>query len=334
MLALAAWLALSAASAQEKLPKVYGFNFPAWNVDAYEREATLESLKRLRKTGAKWVALTPSWYVDDLRSSDIAPWSDPEPGKAKTPSDESLRTVLSWVKRLGMKAVLKPHLDVKTGEFRGSLKPKNEDAWFESYEKFILHYARLAEEEGCSLFILGTELTSLSGMAHGKRWDRIIALVREVYSGKLTYAANWDAAHLTPFWERLDYIGVDGYYAVPGADAGAMRIGWAVHRTHLALLAARWGMPILFTEIGLTSQSGANMKPATYTRFGKLDLDVQKHYLSAFIDELGSQPWFAGFLYWAWEIDPKVGGEKDRSMAVKGKPAEQALKKYFDRFAR
>lgn len=334
MVALLAGLVLGVCSAQERLPKVYGFNFPAWNERDYERKTTFHSLRQLRKTGAKWVALTPSWYVDGPRSSAVARWTDPEPGSSKTPSDESVRTALSWARRLGLKAVLKPHVDVKTGEFRGSLSPEDEDAWFKSYEEFILHYARLAEEEDCALFVIGTELSSLSGFPQGKRWDRIIALVRDAYSGPLTYAANWDAVHLTPFWERLDYIGVDGYYAVPGTDVNTMRLGWAVHRAHLGLLSARWGMPVLFTEIGLSSQAGANMRPWEWKPVAEADTKVQADYLSAFLGEFASQSWFAGLLYWAWEIDPKAGGAGDRSMTVQGKPAAGVLKAHFDRFGR
>ncbi|MBI4347760.1 MAG: hypothetical protein HY553_12965 [Elusimicrobia bacterium] len=331
MLSLLIWLSTTG-FAQERLPKVYGFNFPVWNETAYESKTALKGLKRLRKTGARWVALTPTWYVDDPRASTLSRWNAPEPGESKTPSDDSVRTALMWAKRLGLKTILKPHVDVKTGEFRGSLSPDDEDAWFAGYEAFILHYARIAQQEGCSLFVIGTELSSLSGLGHGKRWDRLIALIREDFSGPLTYAANWDAVHLTPFWERLDYIGVDGYYPVPGADAGQMRAGWALHRTHLGLLAARWGMPVLFTEIGLSSQSGANMRPSEWKPFGDVDTQVQADYLKAFLDVFDSQDWFAGFLYWPWEPDSKKGGSRERDMTVEGKPASAVLKRYFDRF--
>lgn len=321
---IAALLAGFAAAAQGK-PAVYGFNLPTWQAETYAKKETLRSLKALKKTGAKWVAFTPTWYVERLDSVSIARTSS-------TPTDASLKAVIRWARKLGLKVVLKPHIDVLTEEFRGALKPADEDAWFKSYEEFILGYAGLAESTGCSLFIVGTELSSLSGPFHGKRWDRIIGLVRERYSGKLTYAANWDAVHLTPFWERLDYIGVDGYYPVPGADAAGMRVGWAVHKAHLAVLAARWGRPLLFTEIGLTSQTDANMKPAEWKPFGKLDRRVQGHYISAFLDEFLPESWFAGFLYWAWETDPGAGGLDDRTMTVQGKPASIVLSSYFSRF--
>ncbi len=36
--------------------------------------------------------------------------------------------------------------------------------------------------------------------------------LKQTYHGKLTYAANWDDYKKFPFWEKLNYIGVDAYF--------------------------------------------------------------------------------------------------------------------------
>jgi hypothetical protein len=57
------------------------------------------------------------------------------------------------------------------------------------------------------LFCFGTEL----GNAIAKRpqyWSQLIVKIRK-YTGKLTYAANWDDFDKVPFWKELDYIGID-----------------------------------------------------------------------------------------------------------------------------
>jgi hypothetical protein len=35
--------------------------------------------------------------------------------------------------------------------------------------------------------------------------------------GKLTYAANWDDFDKVPFWNELDYIGIDAYFPLSNA---------------------------------------------------------------------------------------------------------------------
>ena len=43
-------------------------------------------------------------------------------------------------------------------------------------------------------------------------WREVIRQIREVYSGELVDSANWDDEKKVPFWDALDYIGVDAYY--------------------------------------------------------------------------------------------------------------------------
>jgi hypothetical protein len=59
------------------------------------------------------------------------------------------------------------------------------------------------------LFCFGTEL----GIQSQKRlqyWAQLIVKKKNI-KGKLTYAANWDDFD-KPFWNELDYIGIDAYF--------------------------------------------------------------------------------------------------------------------------
>jgi biotin synthase-like enzyme len=54
----------------------------------------------------------------------------------------------------------------------------------------ILDFAQLAQNENIELFCFGT-----LGNAVAKRpeyWSQLIKKIKKIYSGKLTYAANWD----------------------------------------------------------------------------------------------------------------------------------------------
>ena len=77
--------------------------------------------------------------------------------------------------------------------------------------EYIMHYARLAESAKVEAFCIGLELKH-AVKERAAFWDGLIAQVRKVYSGKITYAANWDNFHNIPFWIKLDFIGINAYF--------------------------------------------------------------------------------------------------------------------------
>ncbi|MFI5362741.1 MAG: glycoside hydrolase family 113 [Elusimicrobiota bacterium] len=310
--ALLPCLMFAAASACAAEP-ILGFNFPDWSRDGYASGTAQAQMRQLAATGATWVALTPTLYVKDRGDSVVA-------ATDKTPSDDALRAAIRAARAQGLKVVLKPHVDVLKGGARAWINPKDAKIWFASYRTYLLNYARIAREENCSLFVVGTELALLSAPNHWSAWRSLIKDVRAEYSGPLTYAANWHSAGLVGFWRELDFIGIDAYYPVAGGtNRTLLRVGWAPISASLHALAAANGRPILFTEFGLASQKGANLRPWDYSNFGALDLDVQAAYVQTFLDQFSTKSWVAGFLNWDWEQNP--GGPQDKSMTLRGKPA-------------
>lgn len=319
---LAALLALFALPGAAAEP-IVGFNFPAWWKDSYVSPRARLSLERLAGTGAGWIAVTPTVYARHRRDSDIAVTDS-------TADEASLRTVIRDARARGLKVMMKPHVDIPGGVPRAALSPGDPERWFSHYRRHLLFYARLAREEGCEMLAVGTELSLLTLPQHTRRWRELIAAARAEYPGPLVYAANWHSVAHVGFWDEVDYIGVDGYYPVPGGhDRRALRENWRPWVAALAALSKAWGKPVLFTEVGLSSQEGANLRPWAYHRFGALDQEVQAAYMDSFLRAFEPQPWFAGYLYWAWELDPDAGGPADTSMTVQGKPALDVLRRSF-----
>ena len=86
---------------------------------------------------------------------------------------------------------------------------KTEEDWLvleASYENYLLEYARVAEEVNAKIFCIGTELEKFV-INRPNYWQSLIAKIKTVYTGKLTYAANWDEFKRVPFWNELDFIG-------------------------------------------------------------------------------------------------------------------------------
>ncbi len=98
-------------------------------------------------------------------------------------------------------------------------------------------------------------------------WGQLIDEVRAVYSGNLTYAANFDNYHRVGFWDQLDWVGINAYFPLrheihpwpAGTIAAEMEASWeAVFRkmsTRLKNLGVG-GHPVLFTELGYTRYQG------------------------------------------------------------------------------
>ena len=101
--------------------------------------------------------------------------------------------------------MIKPHLWIHS-KFTGDVKFDSEEEWKrweDSYTKYILFYAELSEKHKVEMFCLGTELKNFIKQ-RPNYWLGLINQVKDVYKGKITYAANWDNYAVVPFWNKLD----------------------------------------------------------------------------------------------------------------------------------
>jgi hypothetical protein len=277
----------------------YGFAAPQWWHDAYASAAWEAELDALAELGIEWVSIVPTWYQAGVSSTTITPEVD-----GRTATDESLLLAIAKAHARGLDVTLKPHLDRSEGGYRGGIVPDDIDAWFESYRSFILHYARIAEAEGVGQFVVGTELAGTSG--NTERWRRMIADVREIYTGPITYAANWDEFDQVEFWDDLDIIGIDAYFplaATPTTDVAALTDAWRSIAAQLTELAAEWDRPVLFTEVGYASRRGATVRPWEITPSDVESEEEQAAAYQALVTALADQPWLIGVHWWEWKVD-------------------------------
>ena len=137
----------------------------------------------------------------------------------------------------------------KLGRRSCALLGRRVASWFANYRRAMVDIARIAAAERADAVAIGTELEQTTNRAE---WFGVIAAVRKVYGGHLTYFAhNIEEAEAVPFWRELDTVGVTLYPAL-GADrdrAGRL----AVMRDaaeRLDALAARTGRSVLVGESG------------------------------------------------------------------------------------
>lgn len=236
----------------------------------------------------------------------------------------------------GIKVMVKPQIWVWRGEFTGKIAMENEADWQtleKTYLDFILTYAEMAEEVKASLFCIGTELEQFVKQ-RPQFWDDLITKVKERYSGKLTYAANWDEYTRTPFWEQLDYIGVDAYFPLSESKNPSkveMSTAWQKWKVQLKDIANHTNKPLLFTEFGYRSMDFTAKKPWLVDRNQmEVNLQAQAEATQVIFDEFWKEDWFAGGFVWKWFIHHKrSGGAGDNRFTPQNKPAETVIKKFY-----
>jgi hypothetical protein len=306
------------APVQDPAELLAGFNLTAYTTDGYAGAEVEQELARLKDLGSNTVVFVPTWYMKRADSNRI------EADFSKTPDDAGLSQAISSARQDGLKVMVKPHVDVLDGTFRGEIQPSDKTAWFESYDRFIGHYADLTSGGGAELFSVGTELESLS--TETDSWGSVIESVRARFGGELTYSANWDEVWQVQFWDRLDLIGVDAYFPLSQEGEvptpGSLASAWQPNVDGLADLSGQWGLPVLLTEIGYPSQVGSTSHPWEVRAGDPPDQELQAMAYQAAFDAFEDKPWLRGILWWSWRADAKPEEQADIGYTPEGKKAE------------
>lgn len=239
----------------------------------------------------------------------------------------------------GIKIMLKPQIWVWHGEFTGDIAMQTAEDWQSletAYRQFAITYAQLAQETNAEVYCIGTELEEFVKARPGF-WKTLIAEIRTIYKGKLTYAANWDEYPRVPFWELLDFIGIDAYFPLTEArnpTKEEMQQGWQKWKEKMKATATQLDRPILFTEFGYRSMDYTAKKPWLVDQNQmKVNLSAQADALQVVFDEFWPEKWFAGGFIWKWFLHHKeVGGPKNNRFTPQNKPAENVIRAHFADF--
>ncbi|MEP0843218.1 MAG: hypothetical protein HRF43_10980 [Phycisphaerae bacterium] len=253
-----------------------------------------------------------------------------------TPTRQQWREIFTIARQNRLRIVLMPIVlltDPRGDEWRGVINPPSWDDWWEQYSAFILAFAGLAAENHVEVFSVGSELVSTE--TDTRRWRALIAQVRKVYPGKLTYSANWDHYKVIEFWDLLDLIGMTSYYKLssdPGPTLETLMAEWAPIKRGILMWqkSGGAGKPLLFTEVGWASQEGTSIEPWNYYRKPEATaagLEEQRRCYRAFMETWKDTPQVGGVIWWEWANIP--GGPTDFGYSPKGKPAEKELREWF-----
>ena len=278
---------------------------------------------------ANWVTLMPYGFIGDdkkIRFNSKWQWWGER--------DEGIKKTIRLCRDQGLKIMLKPQIWIMNG-YTGDFNCANSSNWevFEtSYKKFILHFAEIADEYNVELFCLGTEWREFIA-AREKFWFGLIEQIKTSYQGQLTYASNWDDYESVPFWNQMDFIGINGYFPISinkNPSIQELTTGWEIHSKKLSKFSKKYDKKIIFTEIGYRSMIGATLQPWEHSSRKKASPTIQKRAFEALFNVIWEKDWFAGLFIWKWYHNHESqGGADNIDFTPQNKVAETYIRSFW-----
>lgn len=246
--------------------------------------------------------------------------------------DDELLDMIRYARTLGLRVILKPTVNCTDGTWRAHInffdidvpcEPKWKD-WFRSYTAYQKHYAAIAEQEKCEMFIVGCEM--VQSERRSAEWREVIAAVREVYSGLVSYNTDkYQEGHVT-WWDAVDVISSSGYYPIGDWEAQLDRIEQEI---------APYKKPFFFAEAGCPSRIGSAQVPNDWGLEGGVSAEEQERFYEAMFRHASQREWVRGFGLWDWSANlyQEKNALTDDGYGVYGKPAERVIRRFYERLS-
>jgi hypothetical protein len=294
----------------------------------YHAPVVGQQLDAFAAMGSNAVSLMPFAFQREVDRPEIA-FLNHGPGSE---TDIGLIHATRLARSRGFHVLYKPHLWVSHGSWSGEVEMKSEAdwaRWWQGYRRYVLHHAFLARWAGADFFSVGCELSKT--VKREADWRDLIAAVRLLYPGVVTYSGNWygdlEGVH---FWDALDLIGIDSYYPLSGLpeakradlDRGAQEIA-----RRFARAAQRSDRKVLLTEVGFAAHRGAWLAP--HTEGGEVSQEDQALAYQALFAALGRPKWLAGTFVWKAFSAPGSEGRGEADFRFQGRKAEGVIREYY-----
>lgn len=311
--------------------KGYTFGYGGRKGD-YLKDSSIESLDALCGLGVNWIALAFDVRIERCDSLQIRYDFN------RDLSDFEITGMILAAHERNLNICLKPMINSRDHVWRAHINFGDDEGawskWFYEYTGYILHYAELAQRWNVEMLCLGCEMLGME--RHEERWRELIAKVRSVYGGALTYNTNHGHEMDAKWYDAIDLIGTSGYYPVakgPGASYEDMFMAWGKVITHLYDVSRKWDRPIAFLEAGCRSARGCAAMPWDYkmTEF-PADEEEQAAFYASLLDAFDGRDWFAGVFWWDWSLDVTQKDVKLRAtdFSTYGKMAATVVKNRYE----
>lgn len=232
--------------------------------------------------------------------------------------------MIRYAKSRGIKVGIKPTVNCKDGTWRAYISFFEHEvacepgwkAWFQSYEAFQTHYARIAEQENCDMFIAGCEMVMTEHRE--TEWRNVIAAIRKIYHGLISYNTDKYQEDYITWWDCVDIISSSGYYPTGHWEAELDRI----HK-----VTEHYKKPFFFVEAGCMSRKGAKYIPNNWEHKGELRLEEQTEWYEEMLSACQKRDWLIGYVFWEWSsvLQTKEEAKNDTTYQIFHKPVQNVI---------
>lgn len=303
---------------------IKGITFGAFaGKGSFESKEAYKSMDNLmERTGANFIMLVPNGVQNTPQSETI------DFTTQATMSDEELIRMIAYIHEKGLRVALKPTANCKNGTWRAHINFFDKDVpcepkwsnWFASYTAFQLHYAEIAQKTGCEMFVAGCEM--VMSERRETEWRKLIADIREVYHGPVSYNTDKYQEDNVTWWDCVDVISSSGYYPIDDWDRQLDRIEAVVKK---------FQKPFFFAEAGCMSTQGSLYVPNDWSIRGEVNLEEQAQWYQNAFEKASRRDFVQGFCLWdwPWKQHSQQAALKDGGYDVYGKPAEAVVREFY-----
>jgi hypothetical protein len=301
------------------------------NMEAPAQEIDSTCFTEMKSINAEWVSFIPFAFGRQGQANVIFNSGRQWWGERR----EGIVACIKMAHAQNMKVMLKPQLWLAGGEYCGYFKMDSDvgwQRWEENYKNYILFNAKIAEENNVELLCIGTEMdAAVKYRQHF--WSKLIDSVKKTYTGKLTYAANFDCYKNFANWDKLDFIGIDAYFSLSKAKTPSVKelfIAWQPHFEAMQAFEKIYKKPILFTEYGYRNIDKNTYEPWLSNSNSSNNLVAQQNAYEALYKRFIPEKWFAGGFLWKWHVNHEhITGNTNNDYTPQNKPVEKIIKKWY-----
>jgi len=299
--------------------------------NGYLSKSSYLSLKKAVAIGTNSISIIPFTSTRDPKKPvPLRFWKS-----AFSENDETIIYLEHLSRELNINLMLKPHIYLGRG-WPGDIEMQNEKDWelfFKYYKNWIIHYAVIAEMYKIPLLCIGNELVKTT-ITHNENWIKLIEEIRSIYSGKITYGANWgEEFEKIKFWDHLDYIGISEYYPLSKKENptdkelydGAKKI-----ISKIEAVQKQFNKPVIFTEVGFRSSKFPWMTSHEKETRKRPNFLNQARSYKAILKAAHGIKWLKGMYWWKWPSYLQEGGDPQNDLYTPhNKPAEEVLHRWY-----
>lgn len=242
--------------------------------------------------------------------------------------DAEVKGMIAYAQGIGLKVILKPMVNVADGTWRAHINFFDYDVpceptwsqWFDSYREYLNHYAKLAEETGCVMLVIGCELVNSD--RREAQWRETISQIRQHYNGLLTYNCDKYQENNLTWWDAVDVISSSGYYPIDKWEQELDRIEQVVNH---------YQKPFFFCEVGCPSREGSQYLPNDWSFSGEVSMIAQSRWFEKMFTACDKRNWIQGFGIWDWKarLYSREMALKDDDYGGYGKPAAAIIREFY-----